>query len=175
VSGDGWGPWAAHRQSSWLLRARDRRFPLHQRVWFVALGSHARNGHAPLAPGQLAALLATVHAGTGELDPPPAQAAISHAISRAREMGLVDPRSSSRCLIVQPADVRGGIGRRGPCTTCDLQIAGNRGGKGCKPLATELQIPGNVQRADQRRRKFPLDLYSSLMLWPTPITGELIS
>jgi hypothetical protein len=53
-------PWTQHRQSFWENKSGNPRLTLWLRVVAYAYGKHRRNGHAPLGPGDLALVLATV-------------------------------------------------------------------------------------------------------------------
>lgn len=106
-------PWARHFQDEWQYRAGDPRLPYWLRVAALAYGSHQENGHAPFKRGQIALILGSVDAETGEIRPYPN---VRRAIAVAIEYGWLAEGSYWRCLIV-PAHVakKGNIGRANPC------------------------------------------------------------
>jgi hypothetical protein len=75
---------------TWAARAANPRLPLWTRVASYA-EAHARpNGHCPLLTGQL----------HRSIDPTLSKGAISRAIARAVELGMLHPASSARCLVL---------------------------------------------------------------------------
>lgn len=106
-------PWARHYQDEWHNRAGDPRLPHWLRVTALAYGSHQENGHAPFKRGEIALILGSVDATTGEIRP---YANVGRAIQVAIEYGWLAEGSYWRCLIV-PAHVakKGNLGRAKAC------------------------------------------------------------
>ena len=102
-------PWSMHYQSSWHERSGNPRLPLWLRVTSLAYGAHRMNGHAVFGPGDVAMCLSRVDHETGELVVP-SRSTVRNAITRAMEYGFLAQGSGSRCLVVPPHAVRGGLG-----------------------------------------------------------------
>jgi hypothetical protein len=105
-------------QAVWRERAVDfdHASPLWYRVMCLAYGSHRRNGHATFAPGEIAKKL---HASS--------DSRVSDAIAEAKSRGLIDARSTSRCLIVPPHAIILGPGDANePCAYCEGKRVGRR-------------------------------------------------
>lgn len=98
-------PWARHYQTIWLERAGDARLPHWLRVAALAYGSHAANGHAPFAPGQIGIVL-------GDPGLPLHRGNVQRAIRVAVKYGWLSPNSGSRCLVVPAHAIEGGVGSR---------------------------------------------------------------
>jgi hypothetical protein len=103
--------WAAHAQDHWLQFAGNPRFQDYLRIAFVAFGLHRANGHARLAPHELAYFLVRAD---GTL---PDRRSIKHSIDRAVEFGFLLPGSKALCLVVSSHHVQGGVGD--PDKRCD--------------------------------------------------------
>lgn len=94
--------WHATNQLETRRLARDPDVvPLHIRVMFAAEGWANLIGHAEFAAGGLAMVLQTSNPQTGEIHIP-SRSQVGTAIRRAIEMGLIDARSSIRCLMPNP-------------------------------------------------------------------------
>lgn len=102
-------PFAMHYQLVWQDRAADPRLALWLRVVSLANGMHRANGHASFGPGQVALHLDTVDADTGVVNHPTRQQ-IHRAIGTALEYGWLARSSSTRCLVVPPHAISGGLG-----------------------------------------------------------------
>ncbi|RFZ65618.1 hypothetical protein DE4576_03387 [Mycobacterium marinum] len=100
-------PFSMHRQAVWKERAATRAanptLPLWIRVASLALGCHRANGHAAFQSGEIAEIL-------GMPGLPLSASAVSNAIKAAKNAGWIDARSTSRCLVVPPHAVHGGLG-----------------------------------------------------------------
>jgi hypothetical protein len=109
-------PWTKHRQSFWEMKSGSPNLPRWLRVVAYAYGMNRANGHAPLEPGDLAAVLSTVDPETGEIVVP-RRDVISIAIDTAVKYEFLDPQSSARCLVVPLHAIEGGLkGKPGdPC------------------------------------------------------------
>jgi len=82
-------------RARWARQAANVRLPLWVRLAMLAEAA-ARNGHAPLPMGRLR-----------RIDPNARPDVISRAIGVAIRNGLLDPRSSSRCLVLPGAGAGG--------------------------------------------------------------------
>ena len=100
-------PWSKHYQHVWRERAQDPRLPDWLRVAALAYGKHSANGHANLAPGELARTVSTINRRTGEVRP---NQNINRAIATALRYGWLAEGSKSRCLVVPSHAVTGGLG-----------------------------------------------------------------
>jgi hypothetical protein len=101
-------PWARHYQSVWLERSRDERLPLWFRVSALAFGRHRVNGHALFGRGEIAQALASRQkrtSGTRTLD----KGSVQRAIRQAIAYGMLSDRSGTRCLVVPPHAISGGL------------------------------------------------------------------
>lgn len=113
-------PFAMHHQSVWWERGLDLDYPLWQRVAWLAMGGHRRNGHANFVAydRELAFRLGK----DGEAVPPNR---LSEAIRKAKSKGLIAAESNARCLVVPAHAVTGGIGHvRERCAVHDGRRAG---------------------------------------------------
>jgi hypothetical protein len=117
--------WARHYQDAWEVRSGDPRLQGWLRVAAYAFGKHGANGHTPLTqgsrhgPGTLQVALATVDRETGEVRHPSRQR-LHEWVRAAVDYGWLDPKSSTRCLIVPPSAIEGGLGSaQAPCRVCD--------------------------------------------------------
>jgi hypothetical protein len=81
------------------LAADDRLSPLALRVFFAAVGWSNRIGHACFERRGLAEVLCYVDKTTGEIVRPRPQG-VNKAISKAKSMGLIEPQSDARCLVL---------------------------------------------------------------------------
>src|SRR5690242_3878184 len=99
-------PFAMHKQNVWLERARSSALPAWQRVACLAFGTHGVNGHANLAPGEIADLLGT-DTRTGEIRPVPRQT-VHRAIRTAVARGWLAQGSTTRCLVIPSHAIGGG-------------------------------------------------------------------
>ena len=89
---------AMHKQIEWKRQAQERReWDAWLRVAALAYGTHRRNGHSPFATGEISRLLKISRAAT-----------VSDAIRKAIEFGMLDRKSTARCLVVRPHMVTGG-------------------------------------------------------------------
>ncbi|MFI7661785.1 hypothetical protein ACIBTW_23165 [Micromonospora parva] len=103
-------PWGGMNQVAERRRAKDPRHPLVYRIGFAAIGWANNVGHSRFDGLTLAQILAD---GTGD---EPARQTIAKAIRKAKELGLIDPDSTARCLVVsRRVFQRGGRGSY----TCD--------------------------------------------------------
>lgn len=116
--------WSRHYQDAWEKRSGDLRLPGWLRLAAYAYAKHGANGHAPLVqgskhgPGTLQLALTTVDPETGAHREPSRQR-LHEWIKAAVDLGWLAPGSSTRCLIVPPSDVAGGLGNpKKPCATC---------------------------------------------------------
>lgn len=116
-------PFSQHYQGVWAERGRNPALPYWMRVAAIAFGKHGKNGHAPLAPGELAELLAKPDPN-GLLKPLSASG-VSNAIKDAKRYGFIAEESTSRCLVVPPHAVTGGIGGT-PWTKCVVHARGRK-------------------------------------------------
>ncbi len=91
--------WGGLSQPAVRALAQSSVHDLYLRVWLFALADGNQLGHAEFAPGALREALSSVDGATGELRVP-TKAAVSKAIEKAREVGLLRPESSARCLVV---------------------------------------------------------------------------
>ena len=97
--------WAKHQQASWEEQARSAHVDLWQRVAFLAMGTHKANGHAPFLNAQeIAERVALVGKH------PPEDSEIRRAVRVAKARGWLGSQSSTRCLVVPPHWVSGGLG-----------------------------------------------------------------
>lgn len=97
-------PWGAVNQAVDRLRAKDPRHPLVYRIGFAAIGWANNIGHSKLDGLTLAQILA-------DKGNEPSRQNINKAIRKAKELGLIDPESNARCLVVSPRVFqRGGRG-----------------------------------------------------------------
>jgi hypothetical protein len=107
-----------HYQAVWRERAASRAanptMPLWIRIASLAFGCHRRNGHAAFKAGEIAEVLGT----PGE---PLSPSSVSNAIKLAKNAGWIGRESSSRCLVVPPHAVQGGIGH--PNERCPIHGA----------------------------------------------------
>jgi hypothetical protein len=111
----GGATWGAYNQSAMLRRSsRPESGPLSVRLLFAALGRHDRAGHARFAPNELAELLSTVDARTGETAPRRADS-LSQAIRLAKAVGYIESESTARCLVLSRADFQKAKGRFERC------------------------------------------------------------
>jgi hypothetical protein len=108
--------WAKHQKSYWLAHARNRAFPLWQRVVWFAQANHLPNGHTPLGSGELAEGTALVDLSTGEVESIASKSSIAKAITAAVEAGLLAESSCSSCLVL-PWGISGGNPQRGRSDT----------------------------------------------------------
>lgn len=100
--------YAYHYQDPYRERAQDNRFDLQFRLFCLANGYHRRNGHATFERGQIASILGI------------SATQVSNVIAKAKELGLIDDRSCSRCLIVPPHAINYGPGDANePCGYCE--------------------------------------------------------
>jgi len=94
--------WSRHSLAFWESIAAEPSHAYYVRVAALAYGTHGANGHAPQAHGALSLALAKDgiryrHA--------------SRAIDSAVRLGLLDPSSTTRCLVVPPDGiVQGEVG-----------------------------------------------------------------
>jgi hypothetical protein len=96
--------WAKHQQASWEEQARSPHVDLWQRVAFLAMGTHRRNGHAPfLNAEEIAAGVAVI----GKR--PPEDSEIRRAVRVAKGRGWLGSLSNTKCLVVPPHWVSGGL------------------------------------------------------------------
>jgi hypothetical protein len=100
-------PYAMHRQSVWKERAANRAanpvLPQWIRLAALAFGCHRRNGHANFVQGEIAEILGT----PGK---PLSPSSVSNAIKLAKKAGWIAQESNSRCLVMPPHAVEGGLG-----------------------------------------------------------------
>lgn len=155
----------------WQARAGDRRLPYWLRVAALAYGHHENNGHAKFKRGEIALVLATVDAETGEIKPHPW---VGRDINLAVEYGWLAPGSYWGCLIVPAHSVRKGEmwAKPKPCpiharrrkqgakssTTDDFEVP--------KPTTTEGSRARSHQSVRTSERK-PLSLICSPTSNPT--------
>ena len=96
-----------HYQAVWRERGAGRApnptMPVWIRVGALAFGCHRRNGHANFGPGEIAEILGT----PGN---PLSASSVSNAIKLAKNAGWIANESNSRCLVVPPHAVQGGLG-----------------------------------------------------------------
>lgn len=111
-------PFAMHRQAVWKERAANRAanptMPLWIRVASLAFGCHRANGHAAFKLGEIAELL-------GKPGEPLSAQSVSNAIKLAKNSGWIAQESTSRCLVVPPHAVSGGLGH--PNERCPIHGA----------------------------------------------------
>lgn len=120
--------YAYHYQDVWQERATDERIELVWRLAALAYGYHRRNGHATFEAGQIAAVLGIS----------PSQ--VSNVLTKAKELGLIDQRSRSRCLVVPPHAINYGPGDANePCAYCEGKRATRR-----KPRNAAVKTNTNV-------------------------------
>lgn len=101
-------PWTAHYMDVWQSRSGDPRLPMWLRIASLAYGGMERNGHCPLAPGDIEVVLATVDPETGAVyEPRPDN--VNRAIKTAIEYGFIGEGSHRQCLIVPPYMADGGV------------------------------------------------------------------
>ncbi|MCG3039286.1 hypothetical protein L7D48_01650 [Streptomyces sp. S1A] len=93
-------PFTQLYQEAFVSRALDPelKLPKWQRLAFLALGRHERNGHAVFEPGELARYLGTSDSETGEVIPASAKV-VDNAIRDAIKNDMLDPSSVAGCLI----------------------------------------------------------------------------
>ncbi|MFD7231219.1 hypothetical protein [Streptomyces sp. NPDC059881] len=98
-------PFTQLYQEAFVSRALDPelKLPKWQRLAFLALGRHARNGHAVFDPGELAGYLGTYAPETGEVIPASVKS-VDNAIRDAIKNDMLDPSSVAGCL-VPPIDM----------------------------------------------------------------------
>lgn len=111
-------PWARHYMDVWEARAGDPRMPYWLRVAAVAYSRHENNGHARFKRGEIALILASVNAQTGEIRPHPW---VGRDINLAVEYGWLAPESYWGCLIVPAHNVRKGD-MFAPAKPCPIHI-----------------------------------------------------
>jgi hypothetical protein len=101
--------WTAHGDEFASLHVNDARHPLQYRLYWLACKRANVAGHAEFGVGQLCQALVIADAqGVAHL---PSKAAVSKAIKRAKELGLLHSSSDARCLVLPPYGVqRGGTG-----------------------------------------------------------------
>lgn len=93
----------------WDEHALDHQsYPDWFRVFALAAARSSANGHAPLAPGEIAKVLGAPDE-QGNWSPKSATG-VSQAIRLARTKGLLDHRSNARCLVLPSHAWQGGIG-----------------------------------------------------------------
>jgi hypothetical protein len=104
--------WAKHEQASWEEQARSQHVDLWQRVAFLAMGTHRRNGHAPFLNAEEVAERTTIP-GKSAPDAPE----IRRAVRVAKARGWLGGQSNTKCLVVPPHWVSGGMvgGEYAPC------------------------------------------------------------
>ncbi|GAB2589202.1 hypothetical protein [Microlunatus antarcticus] len=111
--------WAKHFQGPWREKANDPRLPKWLRLASLAYGTHAANGHATFARGELADVLGHLEPATGEVAP---DQNVRRHVGQAVAFGWLASGSSSRCLIVPAHAIEGGRGGASavtiPCAWC---------------------------------------------------------
>jgi len=115
--------WSKHYRNVWIERSVDPRLPAWLRCAALAYGLHAANGHAPLAPGELAVILgkpgATMHKSN-----------VARTIREAKDLGFIAPASYAGCLVVPQHAIGGPVGNpHAPCKQRHprLSLSDNRG------------------------------------------------
>lgn len=101
-------PWSKHQQAFWQEHAGNPRLALWHRVYALAYGVHRRNGHAPFKAGELALAVQIVDHATGAIVTPDRHQ-VSRAIATAVEYGFLASGSCTRCLVVPPYAIHGGV------------------------------------------------------------------
>ncbi|MFF3980903.1 hypothetical protein [Streptomyces sp. NPDC001828] len=101
-------PWGGVSQREYRRMAQDPGHILTYRVHFAAIGWADRQGHAAFAPGKLAALLS-------KKGQPLSDQSTTGAITRAKQLGLVSPRSGAACLVLPSHLFQKGKGAPVPC------------------------------------------------------------
>jgi hypothetical protein len=105
----GTASWGAMSQVAIREQARKSGHENYLRLFFFALADANRLGHAEYEPGALRAALATVDRTTGDVKTP-TEAAVSKALRKARDLGLLAPESNARCLVLSPRLFQRGTG-----------------------------------------------------------------
>lgn len=89
--------WSRHSLAFWQSIAADPRHPYYVRVAALAYSLHGANGHAPQAHGALSLSLGSADPSTGEFL---RYRHATRAIRDAVKLGMLDPASTTRCLVV---------------------------------------------------------------------------
>lgn len=89
--------WSKHYQSVWEERAANQGLPLWVRVFSLAYGTHAANGHATFQRGDLKLIMGRMV--DGEFVPGRSDS-IRNAINLAVREGFLEQGSCAECLIV---------------------------------------------------------------------------
>lgn len=131
-------PFSMHFQKVWLERAANTRLPLWARLVSLAYGNHEANGHANFKRGDLGFVL-----GTPPRDGEPpimvSKYALRDALNLAIEIGWLDPRSCTECLVVPAHAITGGLGDpEKPCVVHERKRT-NRAKKTVRP---QLRVVG---------------------------------
>ncbi|WP_131812906.1 hypothetical protein [Mycolicibacterium peregrinum] len=129
-------PFAFHYQGVWLERSADTQLPDWLRLASLAFGRHKANGHANFGVGEIAKLL-------GKCEPdgkvkPLSGPAVSNAIKRAKDHGFIAIASHSRCLVVPPHAVTGGLGNAYERCRIHVQAVVTHGPHGISTSAGEV-------------------------------------
>lgn len=101
-------PWTMHYMDVWQERAGNPSLPCWVRVVSLAYGGMERNGHCPLAPGDIEFTLSVVDKVTGTLTPAD-PSNVNRAIRFAVEQGFLGEGSNRRCLVVPRYVAEGGV------------------------------------------------------------------
>lgn len=115
--------WTRHYQDVWQERSGNPSLPMWLRVASLAYGCQERNGHCPLAPGDIEVVLSTVDQ-YGQVIYTPDRSTVNRAIRTAIAYGFIGPGSNRQCLIV-PAYMAEGGSRGNPSAQCKRHGAGH--------------------------------------------------
>lgn len=94
--------WSRHSLAFWQSIAADARHPYYVRVAALAYSLHGANGHAPQAHGALSLALGSADPNTGEFF---RYRHATRAIRDAINVGMLDPSSTTRCLVVPAGQI----------------------------------------------------------------------
>ncbi|MEU4382794.1 hypothetical protein [Micromonospora echinofusca] len=98
-------PWGGVNQAAERRRAKDPRHPLVYRISFAAIGWANNVGHSRFDGLTLGKILAD------ERGNEPSRQNMNKAIRKAKQLGLIEPESNVRCLVVSRRTFqRGGRG-----------------------------------------------------------------
>lgn len=98
------GDYIAVSQEEYKRRARDPRFDYAHRVEYAAMGWANQIGHAEFPTGKLNEVLADKNGKPLSVN------ALNNHIRKAKALGLVEPESNRRCLVLPECRVQKGIG-----------------------------------------------------------------
>ncbi|GAA4993782.1 hypothetical protein GCM10023205_78100 [Yinghuangia aomiensis] len=105
--------WGGISQAHCQLMAKDPRHDLTYRVYFAALSRANQIGHAPFGMRELARILVD---GDGVI---PSASSVRNAIARAKDRGLIEDRSTARCLVLSGHHFQKGGRGPGRCVEHD--------------------------------------------------------